>query len=73
MDYAQRKLSHMNRLNGENMLYTRRQVYRRGKSFEHISIFIKQRVIKVHSLNSSKVSIQIQLKALPELSEWTLV
>ena len=27
---------------------------------------------KVHSLNSGKVSIQIQLKALPELSEWTL-
>ena len=27
---------------------------------------------KVHSLNSGKVSIQIQLKALPELSECTL-
>ena len=27
---------------------------------------------KVHSLNSGKVSIKIQLKALPELSEWTL-
>ena len=26
----------------------------------------------VHSLNSGKVSIQIQLKALSELSEWTL-
>ena len=28
--------------------------------------------VKAHSLNSDKVSIQIQLKALPELSEWTL-
>ena len=27
---------------------------------------------KVHSLNSGKVPIQIQLKALPELNEWTL-
>ena len=26
---------------------------------------------KVHLLNSGKVSIQIQLKVLPELSEWT--
>ena len=26
---------------------------------------------KVHSLNSGKVSIQIQLKALRELSKWT--
>ena len=29
------------------------------------------RFSKVHSLNYGKVSIQIQLKALPELSEWT--
>ena len=27
---------------------------------------------QVHSLNSGKVSIETQLKALPELSEWTL-
>ena len=27
---------------------------------------------KVHSLNCCKVSVEIQLKALPELSEWTL-
>ena len=28
--------------------------------------------MKFHSLNSDKVSIQIHLKALPELSEWAL-
>ena len=28
---------------------------------------------KVHSLNSGKVSIQIKLKALQDLSEWTLL
>ena len=27
--------------------------------------------VKVYSLNSGKVSIQIQLKALPELGKWT--
>ena len=33
----------------------------------------KPKSSKVHSLNSGKVSVQIQLNALPELSEWTLI
>ena len=37
-----------------------------------INLLCKQKSGKVHSLNSGKVSIQIQLKGLPELSEWTL-
>ena len=38
------------------------------KGIEHS----ENKVIKVHSLYSGKVSIQIQLKTLPVLSEWTL-
>ena len=34
---------------------------------------IGDHICRVHSLNSGKVSIQIQLKSLPELSKWTLM
>ena len=33
----------------------------------------KRTIRKVHSLNSGKGSVQIQLKALPELGEWALI
>ena len=37
-----------------------------------MSLISRTFLLRFHSLNSDKVSIQIQLKALPELSEWTL-
>ena len=43
-----------------------------SKRIPHDLIYIIQISYKVHSLNSGKVSIQILLKVLPGLSEWTI-